>query len=82
MYKIQLNLSNSSSFNSSIRLIRYFSVGRGRIPRRGRIIFCVHFCLSNSSSTNSSICSIRHLFLSLRSILFGYYVICSFVFDA
>jgi len=32
-----------------------------RIP-----IFCVHFC-----SSNSSICSIHHLFLSLRSVLFG-----------
>jgi len=46
---------------SSIRLIRYFFVGPGRIR-----IFCVHFC-----SFNSSICSIRHLFLSVRSVLFG-----------
>jgi len=43
-WKIQLNSSNSSSFNSSIRLIRYFFVGPGRIPN-----FCVHFCSSNSS---------------------------------
>jgi len=40
------------------RWIRHFFVGPGRIP-----IFCVHFCLS--------ICLIRHLFLSLRSVLFG-----------
>jgi len=48
-------------FNSSIRLIRHFFVGPGRIP-----IFCVDF-----RSSNSSICLIRHLFLYLRSVLFG-----------
>jgi len=63
-------------FNSSIRLIRCFFVGSGRTP-----IFCVHFCSSNSPSSNSSICPIRHLFLSLRKVLFGQYVICSFAFD-
>ena len=52
----------SSSSNSSIRLIRHFSIGPGRIP-----IFCVHFCSSNSPSSNSSIYLIRHLFLSLRA---------------
>jgi len=51
-------LSNSSTFNALNRSIRYFFVGPGRIP-----IFCVHF--------SSSVCSIRHLFLSLRSVLFG-----------
>jgi len=40
-------------------LIRYLFVGPGRIP-----IFCVHFC--------SSLCLIYHLFLCLRSVLFGY----------
>jgi len=48
-------------FNSSIRLIRHFFVGPSRIP-----IFCVDF-----RSSNSSICLIRHLFLYLRSVLFG-----------
>ena len=55
-YKIQKNSSNSSSFNSSIRLIRHFFVGPGRIP-----IFCIHFCSPNSPSSNSSVLSIRHL---------------------
>jgi len=49
-----------------IRLIRYFFVGPSRIP-----IFCVHFCSPNSPLSNSPICSIRHLFLSLRNVLFG-----------
>jgi len=52
---IQSNLSDSSSFNSSIR---YFFVGLGRI-----LIFCVHFCSSSSPLSNSSIC---HLFLPLE----------------
>jgi len=64
-------LSNLSSFNLSIRLMGYFFVGPGRIP-----IFCVHFC-----SSNSSICLFRHLFLSLGSVLFVQFVICSFAFD-
>jgi len=55
---LQSNLFNSSSFNSSTRSNRHFFVGPGRIP-----IFCLQFC--------SSICSIRHLFLSVRSVLFG-----------
>jgi len=46
--------------NSSIRIIRYFFVGPGRIP-----IFYVHFY--SSSSVRSGL----HLFLSLRSVLFG-----------
>jgi len=50
----------------SIHLIHYFFVAPGRIP-----IFCVHFCPSDSPSSSLSICSSCHLFLSLRSILFG-----------
>ena len=66
----QLRCSSHGSkyFNtiySRIYLIRQFAqsvtfVGLRRIP-----IFRVHFCSSNS------ICSIRHLFLSLKRVLFG-----------
>jgi len=59
-------LFNWSLLNLSIHLIHYFFVAPGRIP-----IFCVHFCPSDSPSSSLSICSSCHLFLSLRSILFG-----------
>jgi len=44
-------------------------------------IFCVHFCSCNSPSSDSSIRSIRHLFLSLRKVLFGQCVIRSSAYD-
>ena len=60
--------ANSSSFNSSVRLISHFFVRPGRI-----LIFSVH-----SSSSNSSLRLIRHLFIFQRNILFVLFVICRF----